>query len=109
MLQMHPLHIAVRDGRKADVERWVTQVDPNIRCRLGRTPLRLAIEDANTELCECLMRAGASLVEGDNQGRFPLSFASPAFRIELARIAATLERERLGGESTEKQHKRQRL
>lgn len=96
MLEMKPLHHAVRDGDARRVQEELVQgSEVEVRDRLGRTPLRMAVEDANAEICEALLRAGASLTQKDEQGRSPLSIATPAFRNELASLLALLERERL--------------
>lgn len=70
VLEDTALHIAVLEGKEAEVEKMVYQIGEDARMiknKMGNTPLHLAASIGNVSMCKCIANRNAKLVGARNK------------------------------------------
>ncbi|XP_019073567.1 ankyrin repeat-containing protein ITN1 isoform X3 [Vitis vinifera] len=70
VLEDTALHIAVLEGKEAEVEKMVYQIGEDARMiknKMGNTPLHLAASIGNVSMCKCIANRNARLVGARNK------------------------------------------
>jgi len=84
--QIRPLHKAIYEGNKKQVETLLAlKADPNLSLKNGMTPLGIAIDGGYSEIVALLCMYGAEL-DSTNSIFTPLYFASQSGQIEIVRF-----------------------